>query len=218
MIQQPNGKLYARKPIIGLAGGIGSGKTLIADLFGELGCLVIHSDQQVKLAYENPHVKKILKEWWGDSVFTPSGDLARKAIAARIFADENERRRLEQLLHPLVARERHLLMENAAHDQNVPAYVWDTPLLFEAGLHKQCDTVVFIQSPLALRSARVAASRGWDAAELARRENLQWPLDRKREISEYVVDNTADAVYARGQVKEVLSRIQARWCKTLPGD
>jgi dephospho-CoA kinase len=218
MIDEQCGKLYAGKPIIGLAGGIGSGKSTIADLFGELGCLVIHSDQQVKLAYADPRVRSILKQWWGDSVFTPSGEVDRKAVASRIFADESERHRLEELLHPLVGRQRHELMERAANDAQVPAYVWDAPLLFETGLHKQCDTVVFVQAPLSQRSARVAANRGWDEAELARREKLQWPLDSKREISEYVIDNTADADYARGQVKEVLSRIQARWCKTLPGD
>src|ERR1700722_17726559 len=110
MIDQQHGKLYANKPIIGLAGGIGSGKSMIADLFGELGCLVIHSDEQVKLAYADPVVQQTLNKWWGGSVFSPSGEVARKAIAARIFADENQRRQLEQLLHPLVARERHRLM------------------------------------------------------------------------------------------------------------
>lgn len=216
MIDCQHGKVYAGKPIIGIAGGIGSGKSLIADLFGEFGCLVIHSDQQVTRAYADPQVRQTLKQWWGDSVFSSSGEVDRKAIAARIFTDDTERLRLENLLHPIVARQRHLLMEGAAKDDGVPAYVWDTPLLFETGLQRQCDTVVFVQAPQALRSARVAAGRGWDESELARREKLQWPLDRKREISEYVIDNTADADYARGQVKEVLSRIQARWCKTPP--
>jgi dephospho-CoA kinase len=210
--------VFAGKPIIGIAGGIGSGKSRVADWFGELGCLVIHSDEQVKIAYKNPEVRRTLKEWWGDAVLAGSGEVDRKAVAARIFSDSEARRRLEALLHPLVAQERNRLMAAAAKDAQVPAYVWDTPLLFEAGLHGQCDTVVFVQAPLALRQARARQSRGWDESELTRRENLQWPLDRKREISEYVIDNTADADYARGQVEEVLSRIRSRWSMALPGD
>ena len=82
-------------------------------------------------------------------------------------------------------------------------------LLFEVDLHRQCDVVVFVDSPNELRLQRVREKRGWDAAELARREISQWPLDSKREISDYVVSNTADAGFARSQVKQVLSRIMA---------
>lgn len=205
--------MFAGKPIIGIAGGIGSGKSFVADLFGELGCLVIHSDEQVRAAYHDPDVRRTLRQWWGDAVFTAVGEVDRKAVATKVFANPDERRRLEQLLHPLVAKERDRLMSLAAQDPQVPAFVWDTPLLFETGLHGQCDTVVFVQSTKARRLSRVAQSRGWDEAELNRRENLQWALDRKRGISEYVVDNTADAEYARGQVRDLLSRIRARWLK-----
>jgi len=101
-------------------------------------------------------------------------------------------------------------MSAAANDPQVVAYVWDTPLLFEAGLATQCDAVVFVDAPIEQRVRRVRETRGWDEAELLRRQKSQWPLDKKRRISDYVVTNTADADYARGQVREVLSRILAR--------
>jgi dephospho-CoA kinase len=69
---------------------------------------------------------------------------------------------------------------------------------------------VFVEAPLEQRLERVRRSRGWDEAELDRRQKLQWPLDKKRRISDYAVANTADADYARGQVRDVLSRILAR--------
>jgi len=72
-----------------------------------------------------------------------------------------------------------------------------------------CDAIVYVDAPVAVRLQRVQQSRGWDEAELTRREILQLALDKKRKISQYVVDNTADAEYARGQVREVLSRILA---------
>jgi dephospho-CoA kinase len=208
--------MFHGKPIIGISGGIGSGKSMVADLFGELGCLVIKADQQVRDAYDDAAVKKTLRQWWPDrAIFKADGSVDRKAVAAIVFDNATERERLEQLLHPIVAEARDRLMSAAVNDPAVVAFVWDTPLLLEAGLASQCDTLVFVQAPLAVRLDRVRQIRGWDRAELVRRENLQWPLDRKREISEYVIDNTADAVYARGQVKDVLSRILARW--VMPG-
>jgi hypothetical protein len=109
----------------------------------------------------------------------------------------------------------------------VEAYVWDTPLLLETGLNRQCDVVVFIDAPREQREARVAWQRGWDAAELARREKLQMPLDKKRELSDDVIVNTAPGAASgmiagngppegdgddtsagvRGQIQKILSRI-----------
>jgi dephospho-CoA kinase len=202
--------VFHSKPVIGIAGGIGSGKSFVAKLFGELRCAVIDSDQQARAAYQNPAVTQALREWWGEAVFKPDGDVDRAQIARRVFTDDAQRRRLEELIHPIVAAARDREMAAAAKDPQVVAYVWDTPLLFEAGLNAQCDAIVFVDAPVADRLRRVAETRGWDEAELLRRQKLQWPLDTKGQISDYVVTNTADAEYARGQVREVLSRILAR--------
>lgn len=195
------------RPIIGIAGGIGSGKSFVADLFGELGCLVIKSDDQVHQAYRDPQVIGKLREWWGDEVIGPDGQVNRRAIARQIFGNAAERQRLEGLIHPYVARMRDEVMAAAAEDASVVAYVWDTPLLFETRLNEECDAVVFVDAPLELRQKRVQGSRGWSEGELERREILQTPLDRKRRISDYVINNTADAAHARRQVEEVLHRI-----------
>ena len=202
--------MFSGKPIIGITGGIGSGKSFVARLFGELGCAVIDADAQVRAAYEDPAVRRTLREWWGDSVFRADGSPDRSAIARRIFNDPGERRRLESLLHPMVHAARQREMGIFARDPDTIAFVWDTPLLFEAGLNGQCDAVVFVEAPFEVRLERVTRDRRWDEAELLRRENLQWPLDRKREISDYIVRNTADAGEARSQVRAVLSRILER--------
>jgi dephospho-CoA kinase len=202
--------VFFGKPIIGILGGIGSGKSYIADLFAEFGCLAIHSDKLVDAAYNDPEVLGTLRQCWGDGVMGKEGQIDRQAIAARIFEHEPDRRLLEAILHSRVADQREKLMLSAASDPKIAAFVWDSPLLLETGLSDQCDALVFVDAPAELRLARVRAGRGWDEAEMARRENLQWPLDKKRKISEYVIDNTADAVYARGQVKDVLFRIQGK--------
>ena len=201
--------MFSGKPIIGISGGIGSGKSFVARLFGEFGGLVLSADDQVRQAYADPSVQETLRQWWGDSIINASGEVQRKAIAAIIFNDPVQRQRLESLLHPMVARLRQSAMEAAAHDPRMVAYIWDIPLLFEVGLDSQCDALVFVEAPLEHRLKRVKADRRWDEAELVRREKLQLGLDNKRQMSKYSVQNTADVGFARQQVDAVLKKVLA---------
>ena len=202
--------MFANKPIIGIIGGIGSGKSYVSRLFGELGCFVIDSDQHVTAAYKLPKVQATLRSWWGESAILPSGQPDRSAIAKIVFADPKQLRQLENLLHPIVARLRDEVMTKAADDPNVLAYVWDTPLLVEAGLARQCDALIYVDAPEDLRFERVRKSRGWTRQQWLQREKSQLPLDNKRKIAEYIIRNTADVDdEVRNQVRDVLSRILA---------
>lgn len=201
--------MFAGKPVIGIAGGIGSGKSLIARLFGEMGCLVLSADDHVRLIYQDPDVLKTIRGWWGDGVFNSQGGLDRRAVARIVFDRPDEKTRLEALVHPKVSRMRYEAMLVAADDAQVIAYVWDIPLLFEVGLDKQCDAVIFVDAPWEQRLARVQNSRKWDENDLLAREKLQEPLDNKRRMSKYIIQNTADVGFARRQVREVLSKILA---------
>ena len=165
--------MFAGKPIIGIVGGIGSGKSLASKFFQELGCLVIHSDEQVRQAYKDYRVKEALRKWWGPMVFGSDGEVDRSAVARKVFTKPEELRRLEELIHPLVNAVRQRIMQANADNAQVLAFVWDTPLLVETGLNKQCDAVVFVEAPLELRQQRVKENRGWDAAELESREKSQ---------------------------------------------
>jgi len=200
--------VFSNKPIIGIVGGIGSGKSFVADLFGEFGCVVFHSDELARAAYNEARVKAKVAGLLGPAVLRSDGSVDRSYIAGRVFSDPEVRRKIEKIIHPIVVRKRLKAMNERGDDAGVVGFVWDSPLLMETGMFKQCDAMVFVNAPLELRTDRVAKSRKWAADELFRRENLQHPLDKKREISEYVIENTADADYARGQVKNVLSRIR----------
>jgi dephospho-CoA kinase len=199
--------VFANKPIIGLVGGIGSGKTFVASLFAELGAKVISADEQVHRAYADPAVQQILRQWWGSAIFDPSGQINRAAIAKEIFDRPEERKRLEALLHPIVAEERDRIMHQTAPDPRIKAFVWDVPLLLETGLDRQCDAIVFVDAPIDLRTARVTQSRGWDQQEIEKREKFQFPLDKKRDRAHYIVVNIADAATVRRQVSQVFSQI-----------
>ena len=199
--------MYHGKPIIGLAGGIGSGKSYVAKVLAEMGCYVIDSDAHVREAYKDSDVRRTLEEWWGPAVLLPDGKVDRALIAGKVFADPLQRQRLEKLIHPLVGQAREREMAAVAQDQKVLAFVWDAPLLFEAGLDKLCDAVVFVDAPLEARLKRVQETRGWGPQELGKREISQWPLDNKRELSDYIVTNAADAAGVRDQVRDLLPLI-----------
>ncbi|HEX8521252.1 MAG TPA: dephospho-CoA kinase [Tepidisphaeraceae bacterium] len=196
-----------RKPIIGVAGGIGAGKSFVAKFFEELGGLVLSADVHAREAYGRDDVKQMLRKWWGGDVFTSAGTVDRAKIAQRVFVEPDQRLRLEKLIHPLVIQRRNELMSQHANDPKVTAFIWDVPLLFETGSNQRCDAVLFVDAPEAERQRRVQTQRGWDLGEMLRREKAQWPLDKKREMSDYVISNAADADAVRNQVRDVFSRI-----------
>ena len=177
----------ARIPVvIGLAGGIGSGKSTVARAFEALGCVVSDSDKQAKQALDRDSVRATLSRWWGAEVLDDDGCVDRAHVARIVFEDPSQRARLEDLIHPLIREDRAALVRAAG---GAPAVIVDAPLLFEVWRDAECDAVVFIEAPYADRLARVRASRVWDEAELDRRESAQWPVQRKREASQYVIEN-----------------------------
>ncbi len=195
------------KPVIGLVGGIGSGKSAVADDFESLGCLVIRSDRIAHEVLEQPAVKAALRQWWGDEILAADGRVDRCAVARRTFNNPVELERLNRLVHPKVDEIRRDLMAAYRQSSAVKAVVWDTPLLVETGLYKQCDAIIFVNTPFEQRLARVQAARGWTADELKIREDRQASLDKKKEISDDVIDNGGDKAARLSQVRRVLSRI-----------
>jgi dephospho-CoA kinase len=181
-----------RLRVIGLAGGIGSGKSEVAAILQQLGAVVIDSDRLAKEALNLPDVRDQLVGWWGQRILGPDGRVSRSTVADIIFSDPAQRARLESLVHPIVGRQRAVLRARA-QERGAAAVVIDAPLLFEAGVDRECDAVIFVDAPRDIRLARVKASRGWDEAELNRRESSQLPLDEKRRRSSDVVANAGSA-------------------------
>jgi dephospho-CoA kinase len=205
----PTPDKHPAKPVIGIAGGIGSGKSTIARMFGSLGCAVIDSDAVAHQVLQSDAVKQELKRWLGEGVFHPNGSVNRKAVAAAVFTDAARTKRLNSLIHPRVAQEREVSMKQHQADPRIVAIIWDTPLLFEAGLDQYCDAVVFVDVPREERLRRLREKRGWEAPELDKREKLQFPLDKKAQLADYDIDNSRDEASSLRQVQRVLSQILA---------
>lgn len=196
-----------RPVVIGLAGGIGSGKSFVARILQEAGCVVYDADREVAALYKRSDVLETLRSWWGDAV-TQGGELDRAEVARIIFEDERQRERLEGYLFPLLHQRRQDMIAEAGR-RGAKAFVIDAPLLFEANLDPECDRVVFVDTPRAMRLERLRARSGWDETELARREKAQLPLEVKRERSDDCLDGSAGADALRARVLELLDEILA---------
>ncbi len=194
-------------PVIGIVGGIGSGKSTVARVFADLGCVVSDSDASVREILREPAVIAQLVQWWGDEILTPDGSVDRSRIAQIVFDRPFDRRQLEGLIHPMVHQRRRGLIAQAIED-GAPGVIIDAPLLFEAGVDSECDAIVFVDTPVETRIARVRATRGWDAQELEKREKAQLGLEHKRKRADYVVANTGLPDELPGRVARVLASIQ----------
>ncbi len=198
-----------RKPIIGLCGGIGAGKSTVAAELARLGCLVIDSDALNDEVLREPEVVATLRQWWGDQVVRADGTLDREAVAKIVFEDAAQRRRLESLVHPLIARRREDMIADGIRNPAVKAIVLDSPLLLECQLDRLCDAIVYVEADPQQRLERLRRTRGWDVQELARREACQMPLSEKRRRADHVIRNDADRRALRRRVASVLERILA---------
>lgn len=198
-----------RIPVIGLAGGIGAGKSAVAAALAKLGCLVIDSDARAKAALDRPDVRDQLVRWWGGDEGTAvltDGRIDRAKVAAIIFANPDDRRKLEELVHPIVRQERAAIIADAVQS-GARAAVVDAPLLFEAGVDRECDVLIFVDAPRSVRLERVAKARGWSEDELDRRERAQLPLEDKRARCRYVVNNDAAPAAVQPQVERILNEV-----------
>jgi len=206
---KPAGATLARagKPIIGLAGGIGAGKSTVASILAELGAGVVDADRLNHEELNSPEVLAALREWWGETVAAADQQADRAAIRRIVGGDPEALRRLEVLVHPRIARRSEALIAAYQADPGVRAVVWDAPLLFEAGLAERCDCVVFVEADREVRLGRLREGRSWTDQDLQRFEKSQGLLDLKRGQADYIVENNSDSLSLRRQVEEVFSQI-----------
>lgn len=157
----------AAPPVLGLTGGIGSGKSEALRAFGRLGAATLSSDDAVHAAYARPEVVERVRARFGDAVIGPDGSVDRAALGPRAFAEEGALAALEAIVHPMVsqAREEWIAVQAAA-DPPPPLLVCEVPLLYEVGLEGLFDAVLVVTAPDDVRRARVEG-RGQDFAARA---------------------------------------------------
>lgn len=188
--------------IIGLVGGIASGKTFVAQCLRDLGAVVIDADKVGHEVLRDPVVIEALKNRWGDSIFDDNGQVDRSAVAKIVFAAGNdaEREFLELLTHPRIEQNIERQIQNIKASRTPPSIVvLDAALLFESGWDKVCDKIIFVGAPRDIRLER-AVSRGWSAEQFAAREAAQLPLEEKGKRAHIFIQNAR----SRENLREVV--------------
>lgn len=196
--------------VLGLLGGVGCGKTTVArKLAAELPAEHLDADATVAELLRQPELGLVIEKEFGQGLRDAQGGLDRAALGALIFADEEARKRLEELLHPRV---RQAFYQRLAAWEARPQATWvvlDVPLLLEGGLAQVCDWLLFIEAEDSLRCARACRRHGWDQATWRAREQAQWPLSKKREAADAILCNGSDPQRLALGLQELLPTIRA---------
>lgn len=198
--------------IIGLTGGIASGKSAVAAELARHGAVVLDADEAAHEAINLPSVQQALLQRWGTSILAPNGLIDRGAIARIVFSKSPNATRelqfLEETLHPRI-REQFESELAELKAQQIKVAVIDAPLLIEAGWEGLCDSLLFVDSPQSDRLER-AIQRNWTAAEFTKREGCQMPIDEKRSRSTHILDNSGTLASLRDQVRDFWVALEAQ--------
>jgi dephospho-CoA kinase len=203
-----------RKCVLGLVGGIGSGKSAVAAELQRRGARVIAGDQLGHEALEQPEIRERVVQRWGPSVLvsdpsvvawspdhaTTGGRIDRRQLGRIVFADPAELRALEVFVFPYIERRFREEIAAAEADENVALIVLDAAVLFEANWNEMCDWIVYVHAPQSLRLKRVATQRGWSEKEVEARARAQLPLTEKVSRADATVDNSGPRAQLTRQI------------------
>lgn len=200
--------------VVGIAGGIASGKSTVAQIFTRFGAKVIDGDQIGHEVLRQKDVIDAAVSRWGMEVIDEDGGVRRGAIARHVFgkstAADRELAYWEGVMHPRIDEEIRKRIEAHRTSGQVPAVILDAAVMFKTGWHRQCNYLVFVDLPENLRRQR-ARERGWSDAEFENRERIQTPVEVKRQLADFVIDNS-------GTFDQTYEQVRAVWSLLSPGD
>ncbi len=196
------------KPVIGIVGGVGAGKSLAAGQFAALGCWLVDADKIGHALLDEPNVQDAIRRRWGGEAFTLDGQVSRKALAEVVFKSQADLAALNAILHPLIRRRIVQAIAEAQADASVTGVVLDAAVMFEAGWDDVCSHRIFVSAPAADRQRRVVESRRWSVETWRGREKSQISLDIKAARCEYTLNNRFGASFLREQVRVLFHRIR----------
>ncbi|HZW53241.1 MAG TPA: dephospho-CoA kinase [Candidatus Elarobacter sp.] len=188
--------------LVGLTGGIATGKSTVSEILARLGAILVDADQLARevVAPGEPALAKVVREF-GD-VLRPDGTLDRKKLAAIVFAEPSRRKRLEAILHPAIRARFDARLDALTREGFEGIVVFDAPVMIESGGYKNMDRVIVVVTDEVIQRARLVA-RDADAADGERRIASQMPLAEKAKLADYVIDNTGDRAATEARTREV---------------
>ncbi|HEX9561243.1 MAG TPA: dephospho-CoA kinase [Candidatus Dormibacteraeota bacterium] len=189
--------------LIGLTGGVGSGKSTVAEMMRELGAQVVDADEATHAVYEpgSPGFDAVVREF-GDA-YVESGHIDRSRLGELVFRDDDARRRLNSIVHPLV-REWMAKRTAEAAERGAEVVVQDVPLLFENGLERLFSSVVLVYVPEEIQVERLVSGRGFTPERARAMIAAQMPIENKRGLAHHVINNS-------GTREDTLAQVKAVW-------
>ena len=180
-----------KKPIIGILGGIGSGKSTVAAEFAKLGCKTIDADKIAHELLDAPAVKGKIVDSFGQAILDSAGKIDHKKLADIVFTNGDKLSLLNSIAHPPILARAEQLIEQYNHQPEVAAIVLDMPLLVEVGWAKRCDKLIFVDCKRQLRVNRAKKMGVFDEKQFKIKENFQISLDNKVNITDNVINNNS---------------------------
>ena len=196
---------------VGLTGGIGSGKSTVAQLLQEHGAVVIDADAiSRELTAKGSPVLDQIRDAFGTHVLTDTGELDRAALAKIVFDDETARERLNSIVHPAVRQESARLVDEAARAETFSGVVvQDIPLLVETGQADSFDGVIVVEAPESVRIDRLVTARGMKEDDARSRIRSQATDDQRRAVATWIIDNSGDRETTTAQVATLWDELTA---------
>jgi dephospho-CoA kinase len=198
--------MAGKKPVIGILGGICSGKSTVAEEFALLGCKVINADIIAHELLAKKIVKDKIIRLFGRTVLYSNGKIDRGRLAEIVFADGDKLSMLNGVIHPYVLRRTEGLIKQYNCQKTLKAIILDMPLLVEVGWAKRCDRLIFVKCSPKIRYER-AKKIGLNKKQLKIRENFQISLDNKERIADNIIENNSDFSTLVSQIADIFSSI-----------
>lgn len=197
--------------LIGLTGGVATGKSTVAQMFKQCGAVVIDADALARevVQPDKPAWRDVVRTF-SKKVLNPDRTINRQALGSIVFRYPAKRRRLERIIHPRVAREQQRLTREAARKDPTAVVLYDVPLLFEAGIDKRVQKIIVVTADQQTQIARLKKRNGLSRAEALRRIRSQMPLAKKTQMADLVIDGTVPRAVGRRRVQEAFA-ILSQW-------
>jgi len=194
--------------VVGLTGGISSGKSTVSKMIEQAGIPVICADELARKVVEpgSPGMEEI-RRTFGEGVIDSKGGLDRAAMARVVFADSSLRKTLESIIHPRVEEERDRRIHLLARQGHEIAVV-DVPLLFEAGWQDAFDLIVVVYAPREVQETRLIARDGITTEEARARLDAQMSIEHKRDLADRLIDNSESMDETHRQVERILQDLK----------
>jgi len=194
--------------LVGLTGGVATGKSTVAKMFKQCGAAVINADLLARQVVEpgKPAWRAIVK-LFGRTVLNQDRSLDRQTLGSIVFHNPKKRRQLERIIHPRVAREQQRLVHRIAKRKSHAVVIYEVPLLFEAGVDKRVDKIIVVTVDRNTQIARLSKRNGLSRAEALRRIRSQMPLAKKIQQADHVLNGTLPRPSLRKQVGQLFNSL-----------